>query len=130
MPLTDKGQDGVAVCIPTLPSELTTKEVVSGFVESSTTKALPEPVWVILNALVELLTDIVAIPDTVRLVTIPEVILAIPVVIKLVVIPVLTYARSIDAVAIVPIPLVVKLVTTPVTILPMLVLAVVKLPVV
>ena len=44
------------VPIPILPVALITTGVESGLVESSTTRALPEPVWVILSASEELLS--------------------------------------------------------------------------
>ena len=44
---------GTVVPTPIEPSELTIKAVPSGFASSSTTKAFPEPTWVILTASVD-----------------------------------------------------------------------------
>ena len=48
---------GTVVPIPIDPSELTIKAVPSGFAESSTIRAFPEPTWVILTAFVDVLLE-------------------------------------------------------------------------
>ena len=64
LPFTSRVADGFVVPMPTEPIPVTTKGLASGVVSSSTTRALPEPNWVILNASEELFTDIVVTPET------------------------------------------------------------------